>query len=114
MELTNKLMLVSVLVTNWFPVVINEPHIYAKNNLGIIAKDKEVGIISSNRYARFVLDGQTNDLVLSTEVINWESLLVKEGKPPAVFWNTNSVGGGHGGIMPKYYYWGTTNSVIFN
>lgn len=71
--MTNTVTILTILSTNWLPMTLAVP-----NGDGTTSKNiHEIGIVVSNRYARVVADGTTNQILLSSQAMAPKSFLIR-------------------------------------
>ena len=68
------LIILTIVSTNWLPMSVEVP-----TGHGTTTKvEKEIGILSSNRYAKVIADNKTNTMLLSSEPVLPKAMLVRD------------------------------------
>jgi len=88
-----QLTIFSVLVTNWATVTLTTPKIDPKDNQPSRESiNREIGVISSNKIARVIVDTKTNDILISSEIISIDKSLVRDiTNNKSTFYFTNDI-----------------------
>lgn len=87
--MTNSVLLLTVIATNWLPLTVQSP-----NGDGTTSpKNVQIGILISNRFARVVADGKTNQILVSSEAQPPRLFLLREQPRESILFVTNWQGG---------------------
>ncbi len=89
--MTNELAILSILVTNWATVELTIPKVETDKSLSKQTITKRIGVVSSNQVARVVLEGTTNELLISSEIISVDNSLIKDAPAANILYFTNAV-----------------------
>jgi hypothetical protein len=83
--MTNSIVILTVLSTNWLPMTVQAP-----NGDGTVKElQKEIGITMMNRYADVVADGITNKILLLSFPLYGDSFQMRDRKQVIDIGHTN-------------------------
>jgi len=94
----NSILLFTVLHTNWLSMTLPQP----KGDGTTTAREVEIGIIESNRFAVVVADGTTNRILISSQALPPPRFFIRDREKPGLFTTTNW-------IFPPSAYFYITN-----